>query len=122
MKNSEIIQLYEALNRIEADKNLIFDLKTAYAMAYNESKLEQQVNIIYNLRRKILLKYGKSEDGNIKIPAENVDDCQRELEELMSFNPQINIMFLNIQDIEKYNFSLADMRGLQYMIQSTDNI
>lgn len=117
MKNIEIIELYEALVRIENNKELIFDLKTAYAMAHNKVELEKTVDIIYKFRRKILLKYGEEDGDQIKIPNENLDACQKELEELMNMESSVKIMLLNIMDLEKYSLNLNDMCGLQYMIQ-----
>lgn len=119
MKNFEIIELYEALTRLENNNNLVFDLKTAYAMAHNKAELQKSASIIYNFRRKIYLKYGEEEETQIKIPSENIEKCQNELEELMNMETQVKILFLNIEHLEKYSLSLQDMKGLQYMIAIT---
>ena len=61
MKNGEVLELYETLQRISQNKDLKFNVKLGYAMTKNKEKLRQEATIIYNLRRDIIMEHGKVE-------------------------------------------------------------
>ena len=68
MTNQDILELYEALARIEANNEQKFNIHVAYAMARNKAILENQALTIYRLRQQIFENYGEiKDDGSIFI-------------------------------------------------------
>ena len=117
MKNGEILELYEALNRISQNKDLTFKIRVSYAMAKNKNLLAPEVKVIYELRRKILLEFGEAkENGDIVIPKENIDKANEKILELMNIENDIYINKVSIDMLDENELNIEDIEGLQYMI------
>lgn len=88
MKNGEILELYEALSNI---KDLVLPIKVGYTFSKDRKILQEEAQIIYEERIKIIKKYGEEIDGNIVVKKESIEDCNKEIVELMKIENEIQL-------------------------------
>lgn len=117
MKNSDIITLYETLNRITEDKDLKFNVTIGYAMAKNKEALREAVVIIYDKRREIIMEHGEAKDGEITVPKEYVEELNDKINELLNIDTPVDLIMLPVNTFDKYELNLEDMEGIMHMIQ-----
>lgn len=107
MKNSDIYELYNAITLLKEKK---LPIKVSFVLTRNMKKMHDIVEDIDKSRIKILEKYGnKDENGKlivdekdqIVIPKENIDDYQKDMEEIMSYEPYFILETIPMDDIEK---------------------
>ena len=117
IKNEEIMNLYETLVRISEDKDMIFSIKIGYQLAKIKIKLKDEVNIIYNLREKILREAGnENQDGDFIIPKEKILETNNKIIELMNIENELDLPSIELQDIN-LNLSIKDIEGLLPIIK-----
>lgn len=117
MKNGEVLELYETLQRISQNKELKFNVKLGYAMAKNKEKLRQEATIIYNLRRDIIMEHGKVEGKDIVVPNEYVDEVNKKVNDLMEIENDVEIILVPIDAFEDLELNMEDIEGLMRMVQ-----
>lgn len=117
MKNGDILTAYETLQRISANPDLKFNVAVGYILAKNKEKLRQEAMIIYDMRRKIILEYGKIDGKEIIVSKEHVDDVNKKIEELMEIENNIELWQIPIDLIEKYELNMEDIEGIKDLIQ-----
>ena len=120
MKNGEVIELYEALQRISENKELKFNIALGYIMAKNKEKLRQEAAIIYKMRRDIILEYGQIDKKDIIVPSEYVDEVKEKINELMEIENDIKLTKVPIESFNNIELNMEDIEGLSGMIQSFD--
>lgn len=121
--------------RIVNDANFLFNLvqkqfpvKVSYAISKNISKLERELKIYNSERQKIINKYcKKDEEGNLVIDEnnqyhiedENIDVCNKELNELLDIEIEVNIHKFKLDDLMhgNYEMSPSEMALIDYMIE-----
>lgn len=105
-----------------------FPVKVSYAISKNVSKLESELNIYNKEREKIIDKYcKKDEEGNLlidennnySIEDENIDICNKELNELLDIEIDVNIHKFKLDDLMcgSYEMSPSEMALIDYMIE-----
>ncbi|WP_278682862.1 DUF1617 family protein [Paraclostridium bifermentans] len=106
-----------------------FPIKVSYAIAKNVSKIENEL-IVYNKEReKLLNKYAiKGDDGNIlidennklKIKDEYIDDWNKDINELLDIEIEIDIHKFKLEDLINGadSISPADLMVIDYMIEA----
>ena len=118
MKNGEVIELYEALNRICAQKDLKLKVSLGYTLLKNKEKLYPEAKIIYDMRQKILMEYGtRDKNGDIVVLRENIDEVNQKINELMDIDNLVDIIKISFEDIENYELNIEDIEGIRYMIK-----
>ena len=117
MKNGEVLELYETLQRISQNKDLRFNVKLGYAMAKNKEKLRQEAAIIYNLRRDIIMEHGRIDGKDIVVPNEYVDEVNKKVNDLMDIENDVEIILVPIDAFEDLELNMKDIEGLMRMVQ-----
>lgn len=103
-------------------------IKVSYAISKNVSKLERELKIYNSEREKIINKYcKKDEEGNLVIDEnnqyhieyENIDVCNKELNELLDIEIEVNIHKFKLNDLMygNYEMSPSEMALIDYMIE-----
>ena len=117
MKNGEVLELYETLQRISQNKDLKFSVALGYMMAKNKERLRQEAVIIYGLRRDIIMEYGRIDGKDIIVPNEYVDEVNKKVNDLMEIENDVEIMQVPINAFENLELNMEDIEGLSGMIQ-----
>lgn len=117
MKNGEVLELYETLQRISQNKNLKFSIALGYMMAKNKEKLRQEAVIIYGLRRDIIMEHGRVDGKDIIVPNEYVDEVNKKINDLMEIENDVEIMQVPIDAFENLELNMEDIEGLMRMVQ-----
>lgn len=118
MKNGDVIELYETLQRISENKELKFNVALGYAMAKNKEKLRQEATIIYKMRRDIIMEHGKIDGKDITVPAEYVDEVNKKINDLMEIENDIQLTQVPIELFSDIELNMEDIEGLSGMIQA----
>lgn len=118
MKNGEVIELYETLQRISENKDLKFNVALGYTMARNKEKLRQEATIIYKMRRDIIMEHGQADGKDITVPAEYVDEVNKKINDLMEIENDIQLTQVPIELFNDIELNMEDIEGLSGMIQA----
>lgn len=116
MKNGDVINLYETLQRISENKDLKFNVKTGYVLARNKEKLRQEAIIIYDERRKIIMEYGQIDGQDIIVPKDKIDEVNQKINALMEIENEVEVIKLGLEDFENQQLNMEDIEGLMGMI------
>lgn len=103
-------------------------IKVSYAIAKNISKIESELKIYNSERQKLIDKYSvKDEEGNtiidenntLKIQVEFLEDWNRQLQELLYIEVDVDIHKFNIDDLMYCNCEMtpAEFMLIDYMIE-----
>lgn len=103
-------------------------IKVSYAISKNISKLESELKIYNKERQKLIDKYCiKNEDGEnlidennqLKIADEHLDTWNKELNELLDIEIEIDIHKFKLDDLihGNYEMSPAEISLIDYMIE-----
>lgn len=117
MKNGEVLELYETLQRISGNRELKFNVALGYAMAKNKEKLRQEATIIYGLRRDIIMEHGRVDGKDIVVPNEYVDEVNKKVNELMKIESDVVLTLVPIDLFDGIELNMEDIEGLSGMIQ-----
>ena len=118
VKNGEVLELYETLQRISQNKELKFSVALGYTMAKNKEKLRQEATIIYGLRRDIIMEHGRIDGKDIVVPNEYVDEVNKKINDLMDIENDVEVTKVPIDLFDNIELSIKDIEGLSGMIQS----
>lgn len=121
--------------KITNDANLLGTLthkqlpvKVSYAIAKNISKIERELEVYNKERQKILDKYCiKDEEGNnlidennqLKIADEHLEDWNKDINELLDIEIDIDIHKFNVNDLLNSNCEMtaSELMLIDYMIE-----
>ena len=117
MKNGEVLELYETLQRISQNKELKFSVALGYTMAKNKEKLRQEATIIYGLRRDIIMEYGRIDGKDIVVPNEYVDEVNKKVNDLMEIENDVEVIKVSVNLFANIELNMEDIEGLSGMIQ-----
>lgn len=117
VKNGEVLELYETLQRISQNKELKFSIALGYTMAKNKERLRQEATIIYGLRRDIIMEYGRVDRNDIIVPNEYVDEVNKKVNDLMEIENDVEVIKVPIDLFENIELNMEDIEGLSGMIQ-----
>lgn len=123
MKLSNEKILADITNLREISKKVL-PIKASYAIAKNLKKIEDELEIYYKEREKLIDKYAeKDENGNVKIDEtgfivfRDKEGWDREIKELLAIENDIKIHKFPIDVLEGYNMSPAELMLIEYMIE-----
>ena len=117
MKNGEVLELYETLQRISQNKELKFNVALGYAMAKNKEKLRQEATIIYGLRRDIIMEHGRIDGKDIVVSNEYIDETNKKINDLMDIENDVKIILVPIDVFDDLELNMEDIEGLMKMVQ-----
>ncbi len=117
MKNGEVLELYETLQRISSNKDLKFNVKLGYAMAKNKERLRQEATIIYGLRRDIIMEHGRVDGKDIIVPNEYIDEVNQKINDLMDIENDVEVILVPVDAFENLELNMEDIEGLMRMVQ-----
>ena len=121
INNNNIVQYYENLKESFNDNNKYFPAKITFIIQKNISLLEKLSRDIYITRDKIVKHYGSpSGDETFFIPEEVRETTQKELDDLLEIEQEVNILKLKFKDIEDLEFTSNQMEALMFMIDEED--
>ncbi len=118
--SNKIIYSYatKLLNAFQ-DNTQKLPIKLNFYLQKNKKMLVDLATEIESEREKIIKTYGKldEEENGYIIPAEQIEVAQKELEDLLSLEQEVNIYSLKLEDIDS-NICLtsAQMEALMFMI------
>lgn len=100
-------------------------VKVSYAIAKNISKIEKELKIYEKERLKLLEKYAvKDKDGKvvieknkIKIDENKRDSWEKEINELLEIEVDINMHKFKLEYLDNLNMSAEELVLLDYMIE-----
>lgn len=99
-------------------------IKASYAIAKNLKKIEDELEIYYKEREKLIDKYAeKDENGKIKVDNngfiifKDKEGWDKEIKELLAIENDIKIHTFPIDVLEGYNMSPAELMLIEYMIE-----
>lgn len=102
----------------------VLPIKASYAIAKNMKKIEDELEIYYKEREKLIDKYAeKDENGNVKIDEtgfivfRDKESWDREIKELLAIENDIEIHKFPIDVLEGYNMSPVELMLIEYMIE-----
>lgn len=123
MKLSNEKILADIAKLMEISKKVL-PIKASYAIAKNMKKIEDELEIYYKEREKLIDKYAeKDENGNVKIDEtgfivfRDKESWDREIKELLAIENDIKIHKFPIDVLEGYNMSPAELMLIEYMIE-----
>lgn len=121
IKNNNIIQYYENLKSSFSDNSKYHPAKVAFIVQKNITLLKEFIQDIYITRDKIVQHYGTpNRDGTFFIPEEVREQAQKELDDLLEIEQEVNILKLKFKDIEDLEFTSNQMEALMFMIDEED--
>lgn len=117
MTNKEILKLNETLNRLMMNRDLKFNVRVGYLFAKNRALIQQDVQLIGDIRQKILREYGTVQDnGDIVVPKESFKMVQDKLDDLMNVEVELPLVEIPVDEFEEIELPLEDIDGLKPII------
>ena len=101
-------------------------IKASYAIAKNLAKLEAELKTYNSEREKLIEKYsikdenGKTvadENNQIKLQPELLLDWNKDIQELLAIENEIDIHTFSIEALNGYSMSPSDLMLIDYMIE-----
>lgn len=120
MSNRDIYLKYNILLELfNNSKTQYLPARVNYLIQKNYSVLERVATLIENSRTKIIEFYGEpeNENGIISIQPEKIELANKELDEILSLQEEIDVFPIKLSDLEMTEFTLEQMQALFYMIE-----
>lgn len=120
LKNQDIIEYYEELSISFKDNSKYLPAKISFIIQKNIKALKILSEEIYSARNNIIQHYGIQDEEDKEsfiIPNEYKEITQKELDELIEMEQEVNILKLKFSDIENLEFTMNQMEALMFMIE-----
>ena len=120
LTNNEIYSQALKFNNAFGDENQKLPIKINFYLQKNKKILLDLGIEIEQERQKIIETYGAldPESGNYTIPADNIENYLKELQDLMDLEQEVQIYTFNINTIdENLELTTAQMEALLFMIE-----
>lgn len=121
MKNKEILITLERIEKMYKEtKNLYFPSKISFFIQKNKSILLNSIDEIEKTRMDIIKHYGiqdKIDCNKYNFPTEAVDIVNKELDDLININQNLDFYKIKLSDLEGLEFTLEQMEALMFMIE-----
>lgn len=123
LSNGRILNDAQSLGSIS---NKELPIKVSYAIAKNISKIESELKVYNTQKQKLIEKYSeKGEDGKTLIDAENkikiqdeyLENWNRDIEELLAIENEVDIHTFDISLLEGFSMSPSELMLIDYMIE-----
>lgn len=119
MTNLEIYNIAQSINEVFQDTTQYLPIKVNFYIQKNKALLTSLAQTIEMSRWDIIKNYGELDTENERyiIPAEKMEEAQKELSDLFSLEQEVEIYKV---DIEKFpddiNLTTGQMEALMFMI------
>lgn len=121
INNQQIYELYTSLANSFIKEQRYFPAKVNFIIQKNLKTLYEAAQEIENIRLNIVKNYGIVQNNNdFIIEPQNIQQANRELNELSEIEQEINILFLTFKDIEEIEFTPAQMGAILFMIKEDE--
>ncbi len=120
LTNLDILDIFNNINESFKDDSEYIPIKIGFAIQKNISTLFFLVKDIERAKLQIAEQYGHLEDektGMYKVPEEKREEAQKELNDLLNFEQEVNIRTVKLSEIENLNFTLNQVNALMFMIE-----
>lgn len=120
LKNKDIIEYYEELSTGFKDNTKYLPAKISFIIQKNIKMLKELSEEIYSARNNIIQNYGiqdEEDKDSFIIPKEFQEITQKELDDLIEMEQEVNILKLKFSDIENLEFTMNQMEALIFMIE-----
>lgn len=120
MSNKDIYLKYNILLELfNNSKTQYLPARVNYLIQKNYSVLERVATLIENSRTKIIEFYGEpeNENGIIAMNPEKIELANKELDEILALQEEIDVFPIKLSDLENVQFTLEQMQALFYMIE-----
>ena len=117
LTNQQIYEIYQNLAKAFLSETRYFPAKINFIIQKNLKILYEAAQEIENMRLNIISNYGKIDDDNYMIYPENIEQANKELNDLSTIEQKINILYLTFQDIEDIELTPAQMGAILFMIK-----
>ena len=123
LSNERILNDAQSLGSIS---NKELPIKVSYSIAKNISKIESELKVYNTQKQKLIDKYSeKGEDGKTLIDAENkikiqdeyLENWNRDIEELLAIENEVDIHTFDISLLEGFSMSPSELMLIDYMIE-----
>lgn len=120
--------LINSINTLSKLNNMELNIKISYAIAKNINKLEKELEVYNNEKKKLIEKYSikdekgdikVNDDGTVNIQEDKVQDWNININELGEIENEIDLYFINIDDLLKCNCNItpSEINSISYMIE-----
>lgn len=107
MTNAEIVGLYEGLQNI---KTMTLPIQTAYTFLRDSQVISPLYQTIMQCRDDLICKYGSlQEDGTYQIPQENMEQFQKEIDQLAAIENQVELTKVPLSQLSSLSISMSDL-------------
>ena len=119
LTNGEIVTLYEGLYKLREGRSAPLPIKVGFSIIKDMKILEPIYSSITTMRNDIAQRLGTPQDnGYIEIPSENVEEANREFENLSEIENQIDLDLISLSSLQNLQFSLDEINALYPIINS----
>lgn len=124
LSNETILKTVNALGSLN---EVQLPIKVAYAISKNINKIDCELKAYNSEKAKLIEKYAEKDEegkvkadeyGNINIKVECIEDWNRDIQELLSIENEIDIHMIHLDDLlnSDYNVSPTDLSAISFMI------
>ena len=101
LTNNQIINLYEILNNLDSKTNVPIVL--GFGIIHNIKMLEPYYMSVMEMRERIIRDNGvQSEDGHIQVPADKIEEVNKQLYSLLDIQNEVaSLSLLNIEQMSE---------------------
>lgn len=119
MTNAQIYALSNKLDSVLNSETRYMPAKIAYFIHKNKTKILEHFNIIEQSRFGIIRHYGTLDEttGSYNVPNEVLAKANKELEELLQIEQDIDISMIKLDDLVDLDFTFEQMEALSFMIE-----
>ena len=119
MTNARIYALSNKLDSVLNSETRYMPAKIAYFIHKNKTKILEHFNIIEQSRFGIIRHYGTLDEstGSYNVPSELLVKANKELEELLQIEQDIDISMIKLDDLVELDFTFEQMEALSFMIE-----
>lgn len=120
LTNQQIYETYQKLAKVFLNETRYFPAKVNFIIQKNLKTLYEIAQEIENMRLNIINHYGKIHDDDYIIYPENIEQANKELDDLSTVKQEVNILFLTFEDIANIEFTPAQMGAILFMIKEDE--
>lgn len=119
------IKLSDLVNSIEGLRSLgqkELKAKPAYRVGKTIKAVEGELTVFNQTRQELIQKYGEKkedgqlntdENGNVKIPLDVISEFNKQMQELLNEEIELNVNLIALDDIEELNFTPTEMAQIE---------
>lgn len=118
LTNTKIYKYSNMLENTFTNKEKVLPVKVGFFLKKNKDILFNLFEEIEKARYEILMRYGKpNEEGtSIEVPSDKIEETNKELNDLLELEQEVNISFIKFSDLEKLELSMKELDAISFMI------